>query len=295
MKSSIFAAAGGATGYPFDRSWSVSAAAQLACVLEASAPKMGNVHPGAAFADMHFGDFLESAVAIEPVFAKVAELSVGELVLESVRATRAKVGINTNLGTLLLFAPVAKASNLGMSLADLRSATQAVLGGLDLQDSKAIYEAIRIAKPGGLGVVAQHDVRAMAPVDLIGAMGQAAATDAVARQYVNGFADLFERLIRWFDAAIRSGHDVFAAASEVQVRWLAEELDGLIVRKCGTTVATEVQSWARRIVQTEHPDQRRQLIFELDLHLRGDGHRRNPGTTADLIAAMLFVRLLCPV
>ena len=69
---------------------------------------MGNVHPGAAFADMHFGDFLESAVAIEPVFAKVEELSVGELVLESVRATRAKVGMNTNLGTLLLFAPLAK-------------------------------------------------------------------------------------------------------------------------------------------------------------------------------------------
>ena len=294
MNTTFVATTDVAGPYPFDRCWSVSAAAQLACVLEASAPKVGNVHPGAAFVDMHFGDFLESAVAIAPVFAQVAELSVGELVLESVRATCAKVGINTNLGTLLLFAPLAKASRIGMSLAHLHTATQDILNGLTHADSKAIYEAIRVAKPGGLGEAAQHDVRGVAPTDLIAAMRQAAATDAVARQYANGFADLFERLVRWFDAAIRSGHDVFAATCEVQIRWLAEEFDGLIVRKCGTTAATEVQSLARCITQVELPDQRRRLLYELDVFLRSEGHRRNPGTTADLIAAMLFVKLLCP-
>ena len=67
------------------------------------------------------------------------------------------------------------------------------------------------------------------------------------------------------------------------------------MRKCGTTVATEVQFMARRVVRAEAPNRRRELLSELDSYLRGDSHRRNPGTTADLIAAMLFVKLLCSI
>jgi triphosphoribosyl-dephospho-CoA synthase len=282
-------------GFPFDRHWSVSSAAQLACVLEVTAPKVGNVHPGVAFADMKFGDFLSSSAAIELVFSKAEQLSVGEMVLESVGATRAKVGINTNLGTLLLFAPLAKARIGGMTHQDLRIATQEVLNGLTHEDSKAIYEAIRIAKPGGLGEAMEHDVHAAAPVDLVGAMRHAGKTDAVAQQYANGFSDLFERLVPWFDEAQGSGLSIFDAICTVQVRWLSEELDGLIVRKCGTAVANEVQFMARRVVQAEVPNRRRELLCEFDNYLRGDSHRRNPGTTADLIAAMLFVKLLCSV
>ena len=137
--------------YPFDRRWSIATASQFACVLEATAPKVGNVHPGAAFGDMDYGDFLKSAAAIRPVFEKSHELSVGELVLEGVIATRATVGINTNLGTLLLFAPLAKAFSLQPSFSDLRAGTQAVLGGLTHEDSQAVYEAIRQAKTWRLG------------------------------------------------------------------------------------------------------------------------------------------------
>jgi triphosphoribosyl-dephospho-CoA synthase len=286
-----------ASCFPFDRQWSLPAAAQLACVLEATAPKVGNVHPGVAFADMQYGDFLKSAAAIGCVFAKAGELSVGELVLEGVLATRTDVGLNTNLGTLLLFAPLAKArfGSESISLNDLRTAAQVVLRSLEHDDSKAIYEAIRIAKPGGLGESSQHDVHAEAPADLIVAMRHASPTDAVAAQYVNGYTDLFDRLVPWFDEAQKSGQDVLAATCTVQVRWLAEECDGLIVRKCGARVATEVQSLARRVVQAETVDCRRSHLSELDNYLREDGHRRNPGTTADLIAAMLFVKLLCSV
>lgn len=281
--------------YPFDRPWAIGAAAELACVLEATAPKLGNVHPGAAFADMQYADFLKSSAAIGPVFARVGELSVGQLVLEGVVATRADVRINTNLGTLLLFAPLAKAWSSHASLADLHTATHEVLGRLTPDDSQDIYEAIRIAKPGGLGSSSQHDVHAAAPADLLVAMRHAAPTDAVAAQYANGFSDLFKRLVPWFEEALRSGRDVLAAACCVQVRWLAAERDGLIVRKCGMEVANEVQSLAARVVQAESDDCRRARLQELDRYLRGDGHRRNPGTTADLIAALLFVKLLCSV
>ena len=44
----------------------LSAAAQLACLLEVSAPKPGNVSPGLHFHDTRYEDFLASAVAIGP-------------------------------------------------------------------------------------------------------------------------------------------------------------------------------------------------------------------------------------
>jgi triphosphoribosyl-dephospho-CoA synthase len=281
------------TCYPFDRPWSPPEAAQLASVLEATAPKVGNVHPAAAFADMQYGDFLKSAAAIASVFKKYRELSVGELVLESVRATRASVGINTNLGTLLLFAPLAKAWSPQIVAEELHAATKVVLGNLTPRDSEDIYDAIRVAKPGGLGEASQHDVNAEPPADLLVAMRYASATDAVAAQYANGFDDLFQRLVPWFEQAIVNGKDAFAATLEIQVRWLAEERDGLIVRKCGTLIASEVQLLAKGVIAAETAEIQLARTSELDSYLRADGHRRNPGTTADLIAATLFVKLLC--
>jgi triphosphoribosyl-dephospho-CoA synthase len=281
--------------YPFDRSWSIPDAAQLACVLEATAPKVGNVHPGAAFADMQYRDFLKSAAVIGDVFVRHSELSVGDLVLESVRATRATVGINTNLGTVLLFAPLAKAWSHQITLAELRETTKVALANLTRRDAEAIYEAIRLAKPGGLGQASQHDVNAEAPTDLLVAMRHAAATDAVAAQYAHGFVDLFERLVPWFDEALANGLETLNAVAWIQIRWLAEERDGLVVRKCGPQIAIEVQSLASKVIEAQAVDCQLARTRELDCYLRADGHRRNPGTTADLIAATLFVKLLCSV
>ncbi len=262
--------------------------------------------PAASFADMRYAHFLASAVAVGSVFHRAAELSVGELVLEAVRATRAQVSVNTNLGTLLLFAPLAKAACRGMAEPDVavsnRSLSSAlekfasdvaeVLASLTAADSEAVYEAIRIANPGGLGQQSENDVRSAAPADLIGAMEQAAAVDGVARQYVNRFADVLGRMLAWFDAALSEGMDTLQAICAVQLRLLAEEPDGLIVRKCGLDVARQVQSLAQRVVQESDAVQRKRLVEQLDDFLRSDGHRRNPGTSADLIAAMLFARLL---
>ena len=283
--------------FPFDRRWSLADAVELACVLEATAPKVGNVHPGAAFADMRYSDFLASAGAIAPVFKKSAELSVGELVLQSVVATRKHVGLNTNLGTVLLLAPIAKAAALQETRKSpseplIRGAVQQVLDDLTALDSQLVYEAIRVAKPGGIGNQAENDVQGAAPASLIEAMQQAASFDAVARQYANGFADIFVRLVPWLNESLAAGSDVFAATCSLQVRMLAEEPDGLIARKCGHTLAEEIQSLAQRVVQATEAANRNALLRDLDTFLRGDGHRRNPGTTADMIAATLFVRLL---
>lgn len=271
--------------FPFDRPWSLEQAVPLACLLEASAPKVGNVHPSAHFDDMGFTHFLASSLAIREVFAQTGTLEVGELALQAVLATRTSVGCNTNLGTLLLFAPLAKA-HLHHASGDLRSRLAAVLNELGPRDAHAIYAAIRAAKPGGLGKPAQGDVADDAPADIIPAMQLVADVDAVARQYTQGFADIFERLLPWLQNALLRTEDPLDAICQVQLRWLAYEPDGLIVRKAGRPIAEEVQQ--RATTALTRPEQR----TDLDQFLRADGNRRNPGTTADLLAATLLVALL---
>lgn len=286
----------GPVPYPFGLQWPIAVAAQLACTLEATAPKLGNVHPAASFDDMHYGHFLLSAVAIEPVFRRAAELSIGQLVLMATRATRAATNLNTNLGTLLLLAPLARTQSLSptVHLDSLRSSLGQQLKSLSPQDTSDVYEAIRLANPGGMGKAPQHDIHEAAPRSLLQAMQLASKVDAVARQYVTDYEDIFVRIVPALDEVLGLHVNPFEAICQLQLRCLAAEPDGLIVRKAGERIATEVQAMAHEIVASEQPDDQSMKRQTLDRFLRADGHRRNPGTTADLIACALFVRLVCP-
>lgn len=283
--------------FPFNRCWKVWRAVEMACVLEASAPKVGNVHPGASFSDMDYSHFVASAVAIGSVFRKSKATNVGHTVYRAVLATRQLVGRNTNLGMLLLMAPLAHASQFVESNAKLQRADVArSLNYLQPLDSAEIYAAIQTAKPGGLGTQPRSDVAGPPPADLKAAMAVVADTDAVARQYVNDFADIFDLLVPWLIEELTNTAKPLEAICRLQLRWLAHEPDGLIVRKAGVDTAVEVQRRAAAILplclsrSTSVSEQTE--VRELDQFLRGDGHRLNPGTTADLIAAAILVLLL---
>ncbi len=279
---------------------SIGMAASLACCLEASACKAGNVMPGVSFSDMEYSDFLVSSHAISPIFNRTEGLSVGQLVLQSVETTRVQVGINTNLGTLLLLAPLAKAVDVWRTrypvrptITDLQSTAKNVLNTLTTADAFDVYQAIRIANPGGLGKQRQHDVHSSPPENLIDAMRQVAHTDAVAAQYVNGFDNVCQSMARWLRNSLSRGSDVLRAITETQLRWLASHLDGLIVRKSGRQIASEAQQLAAWALDEWLETGERGVRWQaLDTFLRADGHRRNPGTTADLIAAAIFVVLV---
>src|SRR5262245_603699 len=129
--------------------------AQVACILEASARKPGNVHPGAAFEDSSYVDFILSAAAITPAMHRAAARPIGETVLEAVQATKELVGKNTNLGIILLISPLAafpqETFATARELDSLRVAVRSVLSKLTVRDAQLVYEAIRLAAPGGLG------------------------------------------------------------------------------------------------------------------------------------------------
>jgi triphosphoribosyl-dephospho-CoA synthase len=295
---------------PLDQCWSIAEAVGLATILEASAPKLGNVHPAASFSDMQFGHFIASATAVSAVFKEVDRLGIGPLVLASVQATRLRVGCNTNLGTILLLAPLAKAASklfqlearfvatalpTGISRQGLQASVAEALQALTLEDSQLVYKAIRTAQPGGLGQQTANDIARPAPLCLVDAMQQVAEVDAVARQYVNNFADVIERLLPWLDEALIRHACPLKAIVHLQLRTLAWQPDGLIARKRGMELARQVQLRAQEVLPiVESGDESAQLHLDrLDKELRTDGNRLNPGTTADLIAATIFCRLVC--
>lgn len=263
--------------------------AQAACIWEVMARKIGNVHPSAHFPGTAATDFLLSAAAINLPFSDRCGRGVGLAIRSAAEATREMVGQNTNLGIILLVAPLVAVRRP----TPLRDGLTAVLAGLTVEDAAYVYQAIRLAKPGGLGHAPDQDVRDEPTVTLLEAMRLGADRDMVARQYANGFADVFDFGVPAFlDALTRFG-SVEAAIIDSQFRWLAEYPDSLIARKNGAAVAEDVRRRAADVLAAggiATPEGRRAGV-ELDKHLRSDGNKLNSGTTADLITACLFVAL----
>lgn len=278
-------------------------AAQAACLLEVASPKVGNVNRGHDFPDCRMEDFLVSALAIGPPMGRAHLLPVGLTVLESVRATRRAVPVNTNLGMILLFAPVAKAwgartvggeGEIPPGRDCLRSRVAEVLSGLTRDDARQVYVAIREVSPGGLGRSERADVAEEPDVTLLEAMEVAADRDLVAREYVTDFAVTFDETIPYLEDCLARGLALPHAVAQTHLLLLTRYRDTLIVRKRGTEVAAAVQRMAQSALMAGGfvGQEGRRLVEELDTVLRADGNSLNPGTTADLVAAGLFVLLL---
>ena len=268
---------------------SVGQCVNLACLLEVSAPKPGNVHRGADFEDMTYVDFVISAAAIAPAMENACRHGVGRTVREAIQATRTLVQTNTNLGTVLLLAPLAAVPRD----VPLGPGVQQVLATLTADDSADVYTAIRLARPGGLGQVAAMDVADGAPADLLAAMQAASDYDLVARQYATGFPTVLDQVLPWLLSGPGQGWSLSDTIVHTQVQLLSRFGDSLIARKCGLTVSQQVAVRASRVLASGPPGTAdyEQALSDLDFWLRSDHHRRNPGTTADLIAAGLFAAL----
>jgi triphosphoribosyl-dephospho-CoA synthase len=292
-------------------SWKYSITPAMACIWEVTARKLGNVHPGATFAEMEYVQFLSSANVLTDAFLFSSNARVGGLILAAVKSTKEITGRNTNLGMCLLLAPLDKANKStiaaqgGRSMTDdrtracweqeveFRPALKQILSELDEADANSAYEAIRLANPGGLGDAPDQDVKIEPTVTLLEAMKLAADRDMIARQYANGFADVFDFGVPAFLDGFERFGCIEAAIIDSQLRWLAEYPDSLIARKNGPAVAADVQARAEHVLKLGGiaTSEGRRTGVALDKHLRSDGNKLNPGTTADLITACLFIAL----
>jgi triphosphoribosyl-dephospho-CoA synthase len=264
---------------------------QLACLLEVSAAKPGNVTPAHDFSDVTYADMVRSALALGPVFPRrrARVRSVGELISDGVRATARVAATNTNLGIVLLFAPLVRAAATRREDETLRSATERTLAELDVDDAAAAFAAIARARPGGLGEAPEHDVRDPAIVSLREAMAAAAQRDSIASEYATGYAVVFETGLPLLADALHDGVPTLEAIVSLHVSLLASRPDTLIERKAGADAARAVSAAAHEVLQGTRS------LADFDASLRGPDHRLNPGTTADLVAGILLAALLSGV
>lgn len=270
----------------------IAALAQLACLLEVSAPKPGNVSPGRHFADLTYEDFLTSAVAIGPAFTRVADQPVGETIRQAIEGTACWTKTNTNLGIVLLLAPLAKAAASGAG--ELRGELRRVLDETTVDDAREVYAAIRRAKPGGLGRSDAQDIASEPDVTLLEAMRLAADRDGIAREYATAFAVTFERGAPTLAHARADGLPWSDAVVETYLSLLAHSVDTHIVRRTGVAAAERVSMLAREVLEAGgvRSAAGRQAVDEMDRALRDGRNSNNPGTTADLTAAAIFVTLV---
>jgi triphosphoribosyl-dephospho-CoA synthetase len=355
----------------------IAAAFLQACLEELAAPKPGNVHIHAPGHRMTVEDFVRSAEVSAPLLCRPGA-PLGRRILDAATATREAVGQNTNLGILLLCAPLAMAAERhsdrrvrgartcsqsswpGLSGPPVAAgaatggpdkpghdgerepghdgereprhdeggepghdgervpghdgearpgrdqtgepgydnettaprltragAIDAIIAASGLADADAVFAAIRLANPAGLGSAERHDVRQPAAVTLPEAMAEAAGRDSIARQWSNGFADIFGLGVTTYDAARSAGADGPGASLAVYLAFLSSFPDSHVARKHGTAVAVEIQREAARVAaDIAGPADRLPKLLAWDTQLKSAGI--NPGTSADLTVATAF-------
>lgn len=272
--------------------------ARWSIVQEASAIKAGNVHPEASFDDMEYRHFAIAAQSIRNVIEQEIDQPLGRLIESCAQAMLASVGINTSLGTILLLGPLIQYERrhgprsleamlrddwTGIPiLEDLRRASA--------EDCAAIYRAISSCHPGGLGTRDRFDIGGAAPASILVAMREAAGWDDVALQYVNGFLQV-AAYARCLLSDENRSMPLGDAIRRLQITILAQRVDSLIVRKWGMPTGREVQQRAEQVLRSgPYASEAYEACWRaLDADLRDRGQRKNPGTTADLIAAALYV------
>lgn len=276
---------------PTSRPWGRGWCAAVAGILEAAAAKPGNVHPAAPFPDLSFADLAAAAVAIAPALDAAVTRPLGETVLAAVRASRSATPSNANLGIVLLLGPLAAVpGDRRRPAASLCAAVEAVLATTGPRDAALIWEAIALAKPGGLGTSDRWDVAGPPPADIRAAMRHAAPRDTIASLWAFGYEPLVAGPVADIAAALDDGLALEAAIVRAHLRQLARRPDSLIARRHGEAAAAEVSTGAAEVVAAESSPRWEAAVAAFDRRLRRP-RRLNPGTTADLVAAALCMLL----
>ncbi|MFD0912556.1 triphosphoribosyl-dephospho-CoA synthase [Methylophilus luteus] len=271
----------------------VQSAYTNACQAELEALKPGNVHIFADGHGMQVQHFIDSAEVSAPLLcddSQYGDRSLGQRILAALEVTYAKVACNTNLGIILLAAPIVQAS-LRYPQLPLRAGLAQVLNETTLEDAALTYAGIRLVSPAGMGERNEHDISQQPQITLLEAMQLASAHDMVARQYSEGYAQLFSQALPLYKTFVQRWQRPAWALTAVYLYWLSSVPDSHIARKYGTAVALEVQQIASQHAQAfmalDNPKHYMATLLKWDQSLKQA--RLNPGTSADLtvITAML--------
>jgi triphosphoribosyl-dephospho-CoA synthase len=262
-----------------------------ACLAELAAPKPGNVHVFAAGHDMEAAHFLAAARASANPLTEPRQ-PVGMRIFNAVEASMKVARTNTNLGIVLLSAPLAAAAEAGRKL---RDNLRRVLDALDQRDASFVFRAIVLAGPGGMGTEPVNDIRSEPDCTLGQAMAQAAHRDRIARAYVTVFEDVWSLGLPTLANAEADRVAEWWPAVAVYLEYLAAFPDTHIARKWGHAEARWVREEAAALLSRHRkpasdPAALERELLALDRRIKARG--LNPGTSADLTVATIFAARL---
>jgi triphosphoribosyl-dephospho-CoA synthase len=211
-----------------------------------------------------------------------------------VQATRAAVGCNTNLGIILLAAPLIMAAEKATVKQEIREQLQDILENTTVADADWVFRAISLAAPGGLGESDKQDVTEAASVTLTEAMRLASERDRIALQYITNYKDIFDFLILRYNSAFNRWGDTGWSAAAVFTAMLAKYPDSHIERKYDNLHTRMVMDTMAlvddKLSTTERPEQLEDYLRNVDTEFKSAGI--NPGTTADLTVITVLVATL---
>lgn len=231
---------------------------------------------------------------------------MGEGILKAVQTTRLwQGGGNTNLGIILLFTPLACAAgmlltNPNPSLPLLRTKLDSIIRNSTPLDTYHLYQAIRLANPGGLGQVQHFDVQATSLEDLqrndmnlYEVFKISEEHDSISREWTTKFQITFEVGYPFFLETFQKTNDINISIVHTYLKILGDVPDTLVARKYGKIVAERISTKAKHILNRGGllSKQSIELLWKFDLELRKK-KKINPGTSADLTAASLMLALL---
>ncbi len=307
---------------PLDKAKKISQCLELAILLEASAHKPGNVNVVTDFESTRYEHFLASAVAVTPSLefgarrgiavsegkTDVADVGIGKIIKNCVTEIASwQHGGNTLLGTVILLSPMSVAAGMTMkddvfTASDLRRNLKLVTESTTPIDAFDLYEAIEVANPSGLGKAPDLDVNDPASknrilqekVSMYEVFKIAEPYDTICSEYVNNYRVTFDIAYPSLSKHLNHTADPSSATIQTFLEVLAKVPDTFIARKTNIQKAREVSLRAREVVELGGVETAagKKALDRLDEELRKQSNLLNPGTTADIIAAALAVKVL---
>ena len=296
----------------------------LASLLElAGWPKPGNVHRTQDFQDTKFEHFLAGIAAIQPSFKSLSEKiyqssykndkdyrSIG-LGLYYKNAAKEMMkwqgGGNVLLGHILLLVPLAAAGTLCLQqnmlkIEDFKNFLRKIIDESTVEDTLNLYEAIRTCNPGGLGKIEKYDINnensfkeiRADKINLKKIFEISKEYDLISSEYSTGFSIILDEGLPYFLNTFNQFHNLNIATVNTYLKILSEHLDTLVIRKSGREAAIHITKTAKNILRHGGISSEKglKLAFKLDAELQEKNGNLNPGSTADLLAGIIFCALI---
>ncbi|MHA3964548.1 MAG: triphosphoribosyl-dephospho-CoA synthase [Candidatus Thorarchaeota archaeon SMTZ1-45] len=312
-------------------SWRLASIGQLSILLEASSPKPGNVNRQFGFSDTDYRHFLASASLIGRGLHSSAmkgealaeekispqELKIGELIHLSALDTFTGINKrNTILGTILLYIPLVVATSSVITVDGNFSTKEAqkwlsqIIENTSVEDCLNLYEAFHLARTTNPRVESsaswtethsRYDIDNPKVMDNIVEDGLtlyelfklSADVDEISSEWANNFSLILNQVFPYLDKIADNLENLEEGIVQTFVWLLSLRPDGLIAKKAGKKQAEIVRRLAERTMKAWNQDTGSlELMKKLDDELRKEGNLLNPGTTADLVSAGIFCKLV---